>query len=222
MKAKNLLKSKSIGWVVAILLSVAIRAIYGLSRVAYRYPESALPYLYGAHPAIFCFWHGRMIMQPFIDPPGRRMYVLMSKHRDGVFVSAVMRCFGIYSVSGSRTHGKDAAKALRNLLALTAREQNICITPDGPRGPFQKAAPGAAYIASKTGYPILAVSFSATRHKRLSSWDKFMVPLPFGRITFVAAEPIHVSAKADQAMLDAATVQLEQTLTRISMVADAA
>jgi lysophospholipid acyltransferase (LPLAT)-like uncharacterized protein len=220
MSAKKLLKKKPVIWVISILLSLIVRAIYFLNRVRYVFPPETLPYAYGEKPAIFCFWHGRMIMHPFINPPGRRMHVLISQHRDGVLISTIMRCFGIHTVSGSRS--KDAAKALRNLLAVTARGQNIAITPDGPRGPFQKAAPGAAYIASKTGYPMFAISFSATRHKRLRSWDQFMLPKPFGRITFVAAEPIFVPADADEQTLAATTRQLEDTLTRITHEADAA
>lgn len=218
MRAKRFRNYPPVRWSIAILFSLAVRVIYYLNRVHYAFPESALPYLYGQKPAIFCFWHGRLMMQPFIDPPTRRMHVLMSQHRDGRFVSSIMRCFGIYSVRGSRS--RDAARALRNLVSITTREQNICITPDGPRGPSQQAAHGPAFLASHSGYPIIAVSFSSTRHVRLRSWDRFMLSLPFGTICFTASEPLFVVNESDDATIRKTTQTLQLRLDSITKQAD--
>ena len=145
------------------------------------------------------------------------MYVLISHHNDGAIITAVMKWFGIDSVRGSKKLGSTAA--LRNLLDITERGGNISITPDGPRGPFQKAAQGAAYVAAKTGYPLLPVTFSASRYWRFRSWDKFMLPKPFGRVQFVASIPQTVRAE-DEATLAAATATLEQTMAKITVEAD--
>jgi len=215
---KRLLSSTPVIWLIAVLASLTIRALYYTNRRSYRWPDAIVPYANGSKPAIFCFWHGRMIMQPFIRPP-RPMHVLMSQHRDGVLISTIMQCFGIGTVAGSTSKG--AANAMRGLLAVTGRGENVSITPDGPRGPFQQAANGAAFLASRSGHPIIAVTFSANRHKRMRSWDKFMLPHPFGRIAFVAEGPFFVPTDAsDEAILEH-TVALEATLNRITAQADA-
>lgn len=215
---KRLLGSPLVVWPLAMLTAALIRVLYYTNRRHFDFPASLTPYVRGELPAIFCFWHGRMIAQPFLNPP-LPMYVLMSAHRDGVFIGTVMRCFGIRMVAGSRS--RTGANALRGLMEITGRGHNISITPDGPRGPAQMAASGAAYLASKSGHPLIAVTFSATRHRRIRSWDRFMLPLPFGRIHFIVAEPQIVPREVSDAVISEHTARLEETLNRITAEADA-
>ena len=215
---KRLLAAPAVVWPLCLLASLVMRAMYYSNRIEKHLAPESLPYWQGAKPAIFCFWHGRMLAHLFVDPPHRRMHVLSSRHRDGMLVSTLMRCFGIHTVSGSKSRG--AAAALRAMLQLAERGQNISITPDGPRGPFQQAAEGAAYLAAKSGYAILPVTFAASRHARLRSWDRFMLFKPFGRICFVTAEPLRLPPDADEAAITAATTVLQDTLTRITIQAD--
>jgi lysophospholipid acyltransferase (LPLAT)-like uncharacterized protein len=214
---KRLLNSRAAHLVLSFIMSLIMRAIYVSSRVRKQIPAETLPYIKGEKPGIFCFWHGRMIMHPFVKPPPRPMYVLISHHNDGALITATMKWFDIDSVRGSKKLG--STQALRNLFDVTERGGNISITPDGPRGPFQKAAQGAAFVAAKTGYPIIPITFSASRHWRFGSWDKFMLPKWFGRIQFVVAPPQFVGAE-DEAVLTAATAALEQTMIAITAEAD--
>lgn len=216
---KRVLNARATHVVLSFLMSLLMRLIYLSCRKERRYASSALPYLQGEQPAIFCFWHGRMIMQPFCKPTGRTMSVLISKHNDGALITATILWFGIGSVRGSKKLG--GAQALRDLLQVTERGGNIAITPDGPRGPFQQAAPGAAFVAANTSYPLLPITFSATRYWRFRSWDKFMMPKPFSRLLFIADEVQHVAA-TDESSLAQASSTLQQALVQITRDADAA
>lgn len=214
---KRLFKSRAVQIMLASLIALIVRVIYLTARVEKNVPPVSMPYMTGEKPAIFCFWHGRMIMHLLVKPPPRDMYVLSSHHADGALIAAVMRWFGIKTVRGSRSRG--SAKALYDLFRITEGGSNIAITPDGPRGPFQKAALGAAYIAAKTGYPIVPVTFSATRHARFRSWDKFMLPKLFSRIVFVVGEPITIPAD-DHDALRGQNLLMENALVRITAEAD--
>lgn len=214
---KRLLKSVFVMWAASIVASLMIRVIYLTSRVHKTIAPAALAYTEGGQQGIFCFWHGRMILQPFVKPP-RPMRVLMSGHSDGKIIGILMRCFNIAHITGSRTRG--GGKALRDMLQVIEAGANITITPDGPRGPLQQAAPGAAYLASRTGLPLIPLSFSSSRHKRLKSWDRFMLPLPFAQICFVVNEPIHVPADATADHLAEMTRQLEMSLNDANAAAD--
>lgn len=216
---KRVLTSSLVIWPGALLVSLIIRALYYSNRVRYAWQPSVLPYMRGEKPAVFCFWHGRMIMQLMIDPPSRRMHVLSSRHTDGTITMAIMSFFGVRTVRGSTNKGAPAA--LRSLMAVTRSGGNISITPDGPRGPFQKAAEGAAYLAARCDYALVPVTFSATRHWRFRSWDRLMIPKPFGRICFIAGEPIHLPADADDHAITHATALLEQGLIAATAEADA-
>ena len=214
---KRILNSTAAHFLVSLLLSGIIRFIYMTCRKEYHFPEATKPYINGEFPAVFCFWHGRMIMQLLRKPPGRPMFVLSSHHNDGALIVAAMRRFGIESVRGSQKLG--GAQALRSLLKITDAGGNVSITPDGPRGPFQVAAQGAAFVAAKTHYPLVGVTFSAIRYWRFSSWDKFMLPKPFTRICYVATELLYASSDDHDAIF-ASTQQLQENLTAITAEAD--
>jgi lysophospholipid acyltransferase (LPLAT)-like uncharacterized protein len=215
---KRLLKSPTMHSIMACIATLLIRLIYITARVQKIVPATAYPYMTGEKPAIFCFWHGRMVMHLMVKPRGRPVFVLSSQHTDGSAIVAIMRWFRVGTVRGSASRG--SAKALRNLFKVTHAGGNIAITPDGPRGPTQKAAFGAAFIAAKTGYPIVPVTFSAARFLRFRSWDKFMLPKPFTRILFVIGEPIVITADSD-ASIRTTTATLETALNDITVQADA-
>jgi lysophospholipid acyltransferase (LPLAT)-like uncharacterized protein len=215
---KRILSSAPVHFLGSLIFSLLMRGMFLTGRVTRDFPESMQPYARGELPAIFCFWHGRMLMHPFVRPGNRSMSVLISHHNDGALITATMRWLGIGSV---RIHSRrNNAKTVRELLAVTERGGNIGITPDGPRGPFQQAAGGAAYVASKTGYPMIPVTFSARRHWRLRSWDQFLIPKFFTQIHFVAGDPIHVIRDTEDDVRDALTTQLATELTRITLAAD--
>ena len=217
---KRLSKSAAVTTVFSYLLSFVLRTLYITNRIERHIPPAALPYLNGEAPMVIVFWHGRLSMQPFARPKRRPHYVLISPHADGQIISAIMRRFGVNTVYGSSNRG--ARVALESLVEKALQNQNVVITPDGPRGPFQKAAKGAAFVAVKTGLPVMGFSFAATRHWRFKSWDKFMLPKPFGRIVYVVSEPLFLGQEDSDDAITATTVRIETMLNTITEEADRA
>jgi lysophospholipid acyltransferase (LPLAT)-like uncharacterized protein len=193
---KRLLKHPLTQKLLAALLAAYIRLVYYTSRKSLDYHPDAVPYLHGDDNAIFAFWHGRMMLCPTICPPKRQMRVLISLHRDGILISSIIAHFNQKTVSGSTSRGGKAAVV--EMLKALKQGDNISITPDGPRGPFQQAAPGAITVARLSERRLLPVTFSASRAKRLKSWDRFMLALPFGRIVFCVGAPIVVKGETDE------------------------
>ncbi len=165
-----------------------IRFVYLTSRKIRHIDADAEPYIQGDANAIFAFWHGRMMMMLPFRPPGKKMYVLSTAHRDGQLSSSIVRQFGNYTIYGSSTRGGHGA--VRDMLRALKEGDNISITPEGPRGPVQVVQKGTMAIAKLSGKPIIPVTFSSTRQKRFNSWDRFILPLPFGRIVFCVGAPI--------------------------------
>jgi len=212
---KRLLTSPAIQWVLAWLMSLWLRLVYASSRKTMVIAPAAAAAMRGETQAIFCFWHGRMILHPLIKPPGRAMRVLISSHRDGGLITTVLRFFSIGTVRGSTSRGGD--QALREIFAAVAAGDNISITPDGPRGPAFVAQQGAAYVAQKTGLQLVPVCFAAARAKRFKSWDGFLLPHPFGRVVFVVGEPLSIAA---QEPVEAASARLTLTMNNVMHDAD--
>ncbi len=215
---KRLLKAPATQSAIAWLLSLFIRLVYWTNRRSYHINPAAAHLMRGEDNAIFAFWHGRMMMCPTIEPPKRKMHVLISRHRDGILISKVISHFGEATIAGSSSKGGSAA--VKEIMRALKKGDNISITPDGPRGPVQVAQMGIVTVAKLTGRCVLPVTFSASRHKRLTSWDRFMIALPFGKIAFCVGAPILVSRDADDHAQEQARLEIEQAMNRLVETAD--
>ncbi len=162
-------------------------------------------YLHGT-PAVFAFWHECLPLMPALwthavgqraTAQGRRgrMHVLVSRHQDGRLIGDMMRGFGLDLVHGSSSKGtaqKGGASGLRALMGVLAAGDQVVITPDGPRGPPRQIARGVAQLAALAGVPVLPCAAQSTRRRVLPTWDRMILPLPFGRGVLVCGAPIHV------------------------------
>ncbi len=213
---KTILKSRAVHRVLVWILAMYIRLVYFTGRKQYAIHPEAERYMRSESNAIFAFWHGRMMLMPCLCPPHRIMHVLISQHRDGILISDVMKEFSLKTIAGSTS--KNGRSALIAMLRALKDGENVAITPDGPRGPVQVAAAGVATTAKLSGKPVLAITFSASHHKRARSWDRFMLALPFSRISFCVSAPIVI----DRNMPDEeARLLIERTMNQLIDQADA-
>jgi lysophospholipid acyltransferase (LPLAT)-like uncharacterized protein len=144
------------------------------------------------------------------------MHVLVSRHRDGRFIGTVLRRFRVSVVHGSSSRG--GAAGLRALLDVLGRGDQVVITPDGPRGPRRVAAPGVAQLAALSGVPVLPCSAQTSRRWQLRSWDRMVIPRPFGRGVVVCQASITV----ERARWQEAVPAIEAAMTLAADQADAA
>jgi lysophospholipid acyltransferase (LPLAT)-like uncharacterized protein len=77
------------------------------------------------------------------------------------------------------------------MVELLNNGKSVAITPDGPKGPREVFKTGAAKLSILTGAPIYPVTFSTSKGKSLSSWDRFLIPYPFSRCKVIVGKPIH-------------------------------
>ena len=147
----------------------------------------------GPHPAdtrqqryLYLFWHETLL---FASQFRAKIHVLISQHADGEFIAQTCRHLRVGVVRGSTTRG--GVGGLWDLLAA-AKHTHLAITPDGPKGPRRRVQPGAIFLASQTGLPIVPVGIGYAKAWRARSWDRFAVPCPFSLATGVCAAPIHV------------------------------
>jgi lysophospholipid acyltransferase (LPLAT)-like uncharacterized protein len=140
---------------------------------------------------IFSLWHGHLLpLLWFHRDEGVK--VLISEHRDGELVARAAESLGYGLIRGSTTHG--ANRALISLVRELEAGNEIAITPDGPRGPANTFAPGALIAAQRVDCHILPVAIAVDRAWRLRSWDRFMIPKPFARVTVAYGPPSKVLA----------------------------
>lgn len=148
------------------------------------------------HTFIFALWHGHLL--PLLwHHREEGVLILISEHRDGELVARAAESLGYGLIRGSSTRG--AERALISLVRELQAGHEVAITPDGPRGPARTFASGALVAAQRSDSFILPVSASADRAWRLRSWDRFMIPKPFARVTVAYGAPAKVHATTSRA-----------------------
>lgn len=171
-------------------------------------------------PFVAAFWHGRILGALSLAWTYRHLRVtaMVSRSKDGEFISQVSERFGIDSTRGSSSRG--GSRAVLEMIRRVQEGYIACFTPDGPRGPRYRVQPGVITVAQKTGTPILPVTYSAKWKKAFRSWDRFIVPLPFSRLVVVYGEPIPVPAFETPEMFQDKQRELEVSLRQITEMAD--
>lgn len=175
---------------------------------------------------IAAMWHGRLFMSPTFAPPPRRTVAMISNNRDGDLIAAIVAHWKVATVRGS-TYDREKARDKGGAEAFAGAEREllarsvVAITPDGPRGPRMRAQAGSAQLALRTGASVIAVAFSTRWGWVLGSWDRFLLPLPFGRGVIIYRE-IPVPGSEDVGTEAALRAEIERVLTELTAEADRA
>ena len=197
-----------------------VRRLVGTSRFHFRYadpmvnPEVARRL---GRRYIYAFYHEVMLF-PAYYWAWPEMQILISDHRDGELITQVVQRLGFGVVRGSTTRG--GARALREMTQRVDRG-NLCVTPDGPKGPRRHVHQGMIYLASRTGLPIVGAGMAFRRPWRARSWDKFAVPRPYSAAACVTPEPVTVPPDADRATLEACREEVERRMQQAMIEAEA-
>jgi hypothetical protein len=197
-------------WLILRILSFTIRK-------KVLFPERPQNFWEKGQYVIIAFWHQRLLMMPFAPLQGKKG-MLISQHRDGEFIARAVKLFGVDSVRGSTTRG--GLSALRGMIRFYQEGGNLGITPDGPQGPKHVVQIGVIELARQTGAPILPLTYSASRQKVFSSWDNFILPLPFCKVVYIWGEPLIVSRETDKEELEEKRLLLQDRLRQITEEAD--
>lgn len=148
-------------------------------------------------------WHSTILTLPTAWTrylrhwPGRKASsaMLISMSPDGESVARAIQYLGLKSIRGSshykrKNRDKGGGAALSEAVRLLKAGGAVCITPDGPRGPRQRSGLGPILIAKRANSAILPYALATSPSKRLSTWDRFQIPLPFARGAIVFGETI--------------------------------
>ena len=223
---KRLTQSAPVQAAVAALLAAYVafcRATTRWRRVGLEHVE---PVWRSQTGAVGCVWHGRLIMAVAVWPhDAQPRTVLISRSREGDLIARYAAWFKVASVRGSSRNAKKAKRkggvsAFRAMLREAGDGHLVCITPDGPRGPRMRAGSGAIKLARAAGVPCVPVTWSMSSARVMNSWDRAMIPLPFGRGVMAYGAPITVPRDADAQTIDALTAELEQQLNTLTETAD--
>ena len=143
----------------------------------------------------------------------KHVHTLTSYSFDGEMAARVTRHLGFESIRGSSSRG--GFDALVQLEKALKEVPYVGLTLDGPLGPRRKSKPGAALLSARTGVPILPNALIATPCWRLKSWDRFVIPKPFGRIICAYGELIPPPRDTSREAIAETCAQIDASLNAL-------
>ncbi len=177
---------------------------------------------------ILAFWHGRLLMAPAVrSKTGKRVFMLISAHRDGEIIANGVKSFGVEFIRGSAANSakpgkeKGGAAAIAQMTAALDEGAIVGFTPDGPRGPGEKVKLGVIRLAQLSGAPIVPAAYATSRGWRLGTWDRFLLAAPFSKGYYVAGPPIQAPANAGPEARERLRKEVENALHVVTKKADA-
>ncbi len=173
------------------------------------------------------FWHGRIMMMASVaEETVLPLHVIISNNKDGELIARIIGYFKGLTIRGSsrdrrKTKSKGGDAVLHAALERLSAGELIILTPDGPRGPMMRAQAGVAVMSARAKVPVVPFTYSTRSARLTKNWDRFMIPLPFGRGIYVVGEPISPQG-TDEAAIEAHRLAIEQALNDITRQADEA
>lgn len=198
--------------------SLAVRGLY----LTVRFRDDGWERVKAAADArgvIFVFWHNGLMI-PLGHECRRGVRALISPGRDGEFAARVVRRFGVDAVRGSSSG--DGGRALLEAIRSTSANGTAprwAMTPDGPRGPRYVLQAGAAWLASRTGLPVVPIGIAMERAWYLKTWDRYRIPKPFSRVHLVFGEPVDVPSSLSREEVERERARVERALMDASRIA---
>ncbi|MCC8369662.1 MAG: lysophospholipid acyltransferase family protein [Rickettsia endosymbiont of Oxypoda opaca] len=183
--------------IITILLYGYLKFVYFTSKQKFIFSnESDRKKFLAEQGVIFAFWHNMLALSPCMFKGHTDIYALISPHLDGKFLNNIVSKFGCGVIIGSTN--KNPVGALKLVIQKLSKGSNVIITPDGPKGPIYKINSSITEIARKYNKKLIPVVSNTSRYFLLKSWDKLIMPLPFGTITVIVGSPLNFTNNKEQ------------------------
>ena len=162
-----------------------------LNKVKIHGEDNLLQLAKAGKPIMVCVWHGRLLFPSwYIRLKMTNLHAIASYHSDAEIMARILKHWGYSLIRGSTRKG---GKAVVQKMADVFKNGGIvAVTNDGPKGPPRIAKAGSTGLAIKYDVNMITITGSATKYWQMNSWDKFMLPKPFGCIDILVAPPLQI------------------------------
>lgn len=220
---KKVRKSRTFQIALGKILAAYLRLVWRTSSLTIE-PANLYDLVDREVPFILTFWHGQHFLMPFVAKPHHRAKVMISRHADADINAIAAEAFGIGTIRGSGTHGRDILRkggisATQEAIRTLKEGINVAMTADVPKI-SRVAGFGVITIARYSGRPIYPVAIATKKRKIAKSWDKASIHLPFGPAALVVGEAVYVTENASNEEQEAARKLVEQRLNEVTRRAE--
>lgn len=160
------------------------------------------------------FWHQHLLVcaRFIVDRrAGLKTGFMISPSVDGQAPTMLAGLYGAHVVRGSGSY--TGIRAVRGVYQAIVKDGiSPGITPDGPRGPRFKFKAGAIFTAQISRKAVVPIAYAAKPAWVLKTWDKFVIPAPFAKVSIAIGEPYFPAEKLDDEQMEAAQRELERRM----------
>lgn len=139
-----------------------------------------------------------------------RPAIMISQSRDGELVAGVAKRLGWHTARGSSTRG--GRSAMDTMIKHVKKYGFGAHILDGPTGPIGKVKPGIIKMAQESDAYVIPFYSEPEKAWFFNSWDRFMLPKPFSKVTIAFGESIKFAKTRDRRSFENQRLLLENTM----------
>ena len=176
---KKILTSKKTIW-----LTYHLIRLYSLSfRLRVENEGPWIDHIQAGGRVLLCTWHQHFFsfIRYFRNYRKFGPSLMISQSSDGEIIAGVANLSGWHTVRGSSS--RNGTPALREMIQRLKNTGLAAHILDGPRGPAGIVKRGAIYLAIGADAAIVPLTAVAENAWYFKSWDRFMLPKPFSKVT---------------------------------------
>ena len=172
--------------------------LFKLNKIEVKGEENLINLINSGRPIMVCVWHGRLVFPSwYLRLKTTNVHAIASRHTDAEIMARILRRWGYGLIRGSTRKGGKAV--VQKMADVFKNAGIIAVTNDGPKGPPRIAKAGSTGLALKYNVQIVTITGSATKFWQMKSWDRSMLPKPFGTIHIIVSPPLDISEKPETA-----------------------
>jgi lysophospholipid acyltransferase (LPLAT)-like uncharacterized protein len=171
-----------------------IRAYSWTFRLRIENEEPWLRHVKDGGRVLLCGWHQQFFsaIGHFQNYAPHRPALMISQSKDGDIIAGIAEKSGWHAVRGSSS--RNGGRALKEMVGQLDRSGLAAHVVDGPRGPAGIIKAGVVSLARASGAVVVPVYTTSDRAWYFRSWDRFMLPKPFAKVTLRFGEMIDMTA----------------------------
>jgi lysophospholipid acyltransferase (LPLAT)-like uncharacterized protein len=175
------------------ILYRTVRAYAGTFRLTVENERAWMDPVKSGRAVVLCCWHQQFFsaIKHFRNYSHHKPPLMISRSKDGELIAGIATRTGWDIVRGSSSRG--GRQALDEMVAKLRQRKIAGHIADGPRGPAGIIKAGVIRLAQLADAVIVPFYTSADRAWYFTSWDRFMLPKPFSRVTLRFGEAFSVS-----------------------------
>lgn len=173
-----------------------VQLLFLLNKVSIKGEDILLKLVNSGKPVMVCVWHGRLLFPSwYIRLKYTNLHAIASRHTDAEIMARILKRWGYGLIRGSTR--KRGRAVVEKMAGIFKNGGIVAVTNDGPKGPARIAKAGSTSLAMKYNAQIITITGSASKYWQLKSWDRFMLPKPFGKIEIIVSSPLEITSKPE-------------------------